>query len=163
MVLSFIYERKGKREARQAKAEVELFNAKLAINKLAFQRYGEFEEKYHAYLLAKAKIAETENEVDILKELAEQLQKKYELGAVNQFELSTIKLELQRSLFQLTLLKNSLQENEDELLAMTHLVHSELDNIELKYVSPFSFINEAYQQSLFVDASFSSLQKSMIG
>ena len=162
LVLSFIYERKGKREARQAKAEVELFNAKLAINKLAFERYGEFEEKYHAFQLAKAKIIETKNEVDVLKELAEQLQKKYELGAVNQFELSTNKLELQRSLFQLTLLKNSLQENEDDLMAMTHLVHSELDDIELEYISPFSFINEAYQQSLFIDASFSSLQKSML-
>jgi len=161
-VLSFIYERKSKREARKAKAEIELFNAKLAMNKLAFEHYGEFEEKYHSYLLARAKIVETENEVDVLKELLEQLQKKYELGAVSQFELSTVELKLQQSLFQLTLLKNNLQENKDDLLVMTHLAYSELNDIKLEYVSPFSFTKEAYHEAEFLNVDFSSLQKSML-
>jgi outer membrane protein, heavy metal efflux system len=163
VVLSFIYERKGKREARQAKAEVELLNAKLVMKKLVFDRYGDFEETYHDYLLARAKIVETENEVDVLKELSEQLQKKYELGAVSQFELSTTKLELQQRLFQLTLLRNSLQENVDDLLAMTHLIHSELDDIELEYVSPFLFTKKAYQETELMEAGFSRLQKEMLG
>ncbi len=162
VVLGFIYERKGKREARQAKAEIDLFNARLEINKLAFERYGESEEKYHTYLLAKAKIIETENEVGALKELLEQLQKKHELGAVSQFELSTTKLELQRGLFQLTLQKNRLQEYADELFAMTHLVYSELDDLELKYVSPFSFTKETYHETEVLGAEFSTLQKEML-
>ena len=161
-VLSFIYVRKGKREAREAKARVKLFNAELAMSKLAFDRYADFEEKYHATLLTQAKIVETENEINVLKELSEQLQKKYELGGASQFELSATKLELQQSLFHLTLQKNSLQEYTDDLLTMTHLVYSELDSIELEYVSPLLFTKNAYQKTEFLNADFSSLQKSML-
>jgi outer membrane protein, heavy metal efflux system len=162
LVLSFIYERKGKREARQAKAEVNLLNAELAITQLAFERYSNFEEKYHAYVLSKAKITETENEIEALKELLEHLNKNYELGAVSQFELSTTKLELQRRMFQLTLQKNIMQENTDDLLAMSHLNHSELKGIEVEFHSPFVFANEAYKNSRLLSTDFSNLQKSML-
>jgi len=161
-VLSFIYERKSKREARAAKAQVKLLNASLEMYRLAFERYGTFEEKYHAYALRQAKISEIRNEITVLKDLLAQLQNKYELGAVSQFELNTTKLELQRGLFQLSLQENKLQENEDELLAMTHLVYSELDAIEIETVHPLSFAKLAYQETEIVEATFSGLQKLML-
>lgn len=161
-VLSFIYEHKGKREARLAKANVNLLNAKLAISRLAFERYGNFEEHYHHYVVSRAKVTETKNEIKALKQLLEQLQNKYELGAVSQFELSTIKLELQRRVFQLSLQENSLQENKDDLLAMTQLVYSELDGIEIEYIHPFAFTNNAYQNTELLGANFFSLQRSML-
>ncbi len=161
-VLSFIYERKGKREARLAKAKVELFNAELEIRLHALEKYTEFEEKYHSYLILKAKITETENEVHVLDELTKQLEKKYELGAVSQFELSTTKLELQRRLFQLTLQRNNLQESIDDLLALTHLAYTELDKIEIEYLSPINYAKQAYQNSVIFQSGFSDLQKIML-
>lgn len=140
IVLSFIYERKSKREARAAKEQVNLLNASLEMNRLALERYGLFEEKYHAYAIRQAKISEIDNEIKVLKDLLAQLQNKYELGAVSQFELNSTKLELQRNLFQLSLQENKLQENEDELLTMTHLVHSELDAIEIETTHPLLFV-----------------------
>jgi outer membrane protein TolC len=161
-VLSFIYERKGKREARQTKANVELLNAKLHITQHALERYIQFQEKYHSYLLAKSKMTEAENEIDVLDLLLQQLEKKYELGAASQFELSTTKLEKQRRLFQLTLQKNKLQENVDDLLSLTHLAYTEIDKINIEYVSPVSFANKAYQNTLLIDAGFSGLQKQLL-
>jgi len=161
-VLSFIYERKGKREAKQAKAKVNLLNAKLEMSKLAFDRYSNIEEIYHDYVITRAKNAETENEIEVLKELSEQLQKKYELGAVSQFELSTIKLELQRRLFQLSLQENRKQAYKDELLAMTQLAHNELDKIQIEYIHPFAFTKKSYKNQELLAVDFTSLQKTML-
>lgn len=162
VVLSFIYERKGKREARQARANINLLNAQLAMTKLAYEKHGRLEEHYHAYIITRTRITEIENEINVLKELLEQLQKKYELGAASQFEISTIKLELQQRLFQLTLQENILQEDRDGLLALTNLSHSEYDLIEIEYVSPLSLANGLYQHPDIIKADVSSLQASLL-
>jgi outer membrane protein, heavy metal efflux system len=161
-VLTFIYERKNKQEARKAKAEVALLNASLEINRLAFERYGLFKEKYHAYIGRHAKLSELRNESNVLQALLAQLQNKYELGAVSQFELNTVKLELQRSLFQLSVYENKLQGNKDELSAMTHLVHSELDTIEIEMIDSVLLTKSTYQDSEILGADFLELQKSML-
>lgn len=161
-VISFIYERKGKREARKAKAEVELLNATLKIKQLALNRYGLFEERYHAYVIKQAEIVEIRNEIGVLKELLTQLQNQYQLGAVSQFELNNTKLELQQAVFQLSIEENNLQELIDELLAMTQLIYSDLDNIEILSTSPLLFANNEYQASEYFTTDFSDLQKTML-
>lgn len=161
-VLSFIYERKSKQEARKARAEVNLLNATLNIKQLALHRYGLFEERYHAYVIKQAKIVEISNEVNVLKELLAQLQNQYELGAVSQFELNNTTLALQQSLFELSVEKNALQELADELLAMTHLVYSELDGIKIVSESPLQFTHSEYQSSEYFSTDFSVLQKTML-
>lgn len=161
-VLSFIYERKGKREARFDRAKVELFNAELEITRHASERYTIFEEKYHSYLITKAKITETENEINVLKELLKKLENKYELGAVSQFELSTTKLELQKRKFELTVQKNNLQKSIDELLALTYLTHTELNDIEIEYIQPILFTKKAYQNTAIFESEFSGLQKQLL-
>ncbi len=161
-VLSFIYERKSKQEARKAKAEVRLLNASLEISQLAFERYGLFEAQYHSYAVRLAEVLEIRNEIKTLKALLTQLQNKYELGAVSLFELNSIKLELQRGLFQLSIQENNLQENEDELLAMTHLNYSELDAIEIETIEPLAFAKSAYQEFVFSAADMPGLQRTML-
>jgi len=161
-VLNFIYERKGKREAKQARANVDLLNANLAITKLAFEQHGRIEDHYHTYIVTKTKITEIENEINVLSELLEQLEKKYELGAASQFEISTIKLELQQRQFQLTLQENVLQENKDDLLALSNLSYSEYDSIEIEYVHPLSLAKNLYQDPDIIDADVSSLQSMLL-
>lgn len=161
-VLSFIYERKSKREAKRAKAEVTLLNAALEISRLAFERYGLFEDRYHSYLIRQAEISEVRNEIKTLKALLGQLQKKYELGGVSLFELNTIKLELQRGLFQLSVQENKSQENEDELLAMTHLTYSELDVVKIEMIEPLMFAKSTYQDSVFSAVDMYRLQRTML-
>jgi len=161
-VLSFIYERKGKREARQAKAEVNLLNATLKIKQLALHQYGIFEERYHAYVIKQAKIVEIRNEINVLKELLALLQKQHELGGVSQFELDSTSLALQQGLFQLSLEENKLQELMDQLLAMTHLTYAELDDIEIISKSPILFANSEYQDSEYFSISFFDLQRLML-
>lgn len=161
-VLSFIYERKGKREARQAKANVDLLNAELAITKLAFEKHGYLEEHYHAYIVTKTKILELENEIEVLSNLLAQLQSKYELGGVSQFEISTIKLELQQRSFQLTLQENQLQQDRDNLLALSNLSYSEYASIDIEYVHPVLLANELYQRPDIIDAELYDLQSSLL-
>ncbi len=161
-VLSFIYERKSKQEARRAKAEVNLLNASLKIKQLALERYGLFEENYYQYIVQQATISELRNEIYVLKELFDQLQHQFELGVVSQFELNSIKLELQRGAFQLTVQENNLQERLDGLLAMTHLAYSELDGIVVETISPLLFANSGYKESKYMSARFSDLQKTML-
>lgn len=161
-VLSFIYERKSKQEARKSKAEVRLFNASLKINQLALERYGLFEERYHQYIIQQATISELRNEINVLKELLAQLQNQFELGAVSQFELNSIKLELQQSAFQLTVQENKLQDRVDELLAMTHLSYSELKDINIKAISPLLFANSEFHESEYISTAFPDLQKIML-
>jgi outer membrane protein, heavy metal efflux system len=162
VVLNFIYERKGKREARQARANIELLNAKLAINKLALKRYGMLEKKYHAFIITQTKVTEIENEINVLKELLEQLEKKYELGAVSQFEISTIKLELQQRLFQSSLQENMLQEIKDDLLTITNLPYSEYSAIEFETISPLIFTKKLYQDTILMEIDITGLQISML-
>jgi outer membrane protein, heavy metal efflux system len=162
VVLSFIYERKGKREARQARANIELLNAQLGITELAYEKHGQIEEQYHAYIVSKTKITEIDNEINVLKELLEQLERKYELGAVSQFEISTIKLELQQRLFQLTLQENILQEHKDGLLALSNLSHSEYDKIEIEYIQPLELARGLYQHPDIIEAEVSSLQSNLL-
>ena len=161
-VISFIYERKGKREARKAKAEVGLLNATLKIKQLALNRYGLFEERYHAYVVKQAEIIEIRNEIGVLKELLAQLQNQYQLGAVSHFELNNTKLELQQGVFQLSIEENNLLELTDELLAMTQLIYSDLENIEILSTPPLLFANTEYQVSEYFTTDFSDLQKTML-
>lgn len=161
-VLSFIYERKGKREARKAKAELSLLNAHLDIKRRVFENYALTEEKYYAYVVKHTALKEIKNEVSVLKELLAQLQSKFELGAVSQFELNSTKLELQQGMFELNIEENVLQEIGDELLAMTYLTYSELEKIEIEVVSPLLFARGAYQQSIVFAYSFPELQKLML-
>ncbi len=161
-VLSFIYERKSKQEARKAKAEVNLLNASLKINQLALERYGLFEKRYHQYIVQQATISELRNEINVLKELLAQLQNQFELGAVSQFELNSTKLELQQGVFQLTVQENTLQDRVDELLAMTHLAYPELDGINIATISPLLFANSEYKESKYISAKLTDLQKIML-
>jgi outer membrane protein, heavy metal efflux system len=161
-VLSFIYERKSKQEARKAKAEVNLLNASLKIKQLALERYGLFEERYHQYIIQQATISELRNEINVLKELLAQLQRQYELGAVSQFELNSTKLELQQGVFRLTIQENNLQERVDGLLTMTHLAYPGLDGIVIEAISPLLFANSECQETEYTSAEFSDLQKTML-
>jgi len=161
-VLSFIYERKGKREARQTSAQVQLLNAALKMEKLAIDNYVQFQKQYQLYAVSMSKLIELKNEIDVLKELQEQLQKKYELGAVSQFELSTINLKLQQRLFDLSLLENRLDEHKDNLLALTNLSHTEYANIKIKYIRPLGFYRKHYQSSVFFNEDISTLQRRML-
>jgi outer membrane protein TolC len=161
-VLDFIYERKGKREARLAEAEVQLLNARLAMEKLAIVSHASFQMQYQAYGITLAKITEIENEIEVLKELLNQLQKKYELGGASQFEISTVELELQQRLFQLSLQKNLLQEIRDNLLAMTNLAHTEYEKIEIHHTHPLALIREIYQDSYLLEMDVSTLQSEML-
>ncbi len=161
-VLSFIYERKGKRDARYARAKVDLLNAKLAITKLAFEQHGQLEDHYHAYIVTKTKIIEIENEINVLNNLLEQLERKFELGAVSQFELSTIQLELQQRSFQLTLQENILQKNKDELLAKSNLAYSEYGSIDIEYIHPLSLARELYQRPELIKADIANLQLALL-
>lgn len=161
-VLDFIYERKGKREARHAEAEVQLLNAGLAMEKLAIDSHASFKMQYQAYDITRAKISEIENEIEVLKELLNQLQKKYELGGASQFEISTMELELQQRLFQLSLQNNLLQEIRDNLLAMTNLAHTEYEKIEIHHSHPLVLIREIYQDSPLLEMNAFTLQSEML-
>ena len=161
-VLDFIYERKGKREARIASAEVQLLNTRLAIDKLAIEIYTNFQRQYQAYVISQAKITEMENEVAVLKELLGQLQKKYELGGASQFEISTVELELQQRKFKLSLEKNILQEYRDNLLAMTNLAHAEYQQIEIIYEYPLATTRALYQDHELLKLDISQLQLKML-
>jgi outer membrane protein TolC len=161
-VLDFIYERKGKREARRAEAEVQLLNARLAMEKLAIDSYASLQMQYQAYVITVVNITEIGNEIEVLKELLNQLQKKYELGGASQFEISTIELELQQRMFQLNLHNNILQEIRDNLLAMSHLAHTEYEQIEIQHGHPLAFIREMYQNSPLIEMDISTLQSEML-
>lgn len=161
-VLSFIYERRGKREARQVQAGVELLNARLQVIKIANDLLGEVEKKYYAYLVDTARLTEAENEISVLKELLNRLEKRYELGAVSQFELSTVKLELQQRQFQLALSKNRVAEKKDDLSSLTYLAHTQLDRISIEYIDPVKFIEERYRDSEYLSATIPAIQKIML-
>jgi len=161
-VLSFIYERKEKREARQAEAEVELLNARLAMDQLAMDIYGQIEEHYRNYLVSKAQASETNNEIEVLKELLAQLENKFELGSASQFEISTIKLELQQRQFEYSLQENLLQEHKDRLLSMTQLAHTELDGIEIEYIHPLGFTRALYENEKLSNTDISLLQSGLL-
>jgi len=162
-VLDFIYERKGKREARTAEAEVQLLNARLEMEKLAIDSYADFQMQYQIYVLTLARITEMENEVDVLRKLLEQLQKKYELGGASQFEISSIELELRQRLLQLSLQKNILQGYRDNLLSMTNLVHTDYEKIEIQYIQPLDLIRSIYPDNPFPGMDIFTLQSEMLG
>ena len=161
-VLNFIYERKDKREARQAEAEVGLLNARLALDQLAVDIFGRIEMLYHNYLVSRARITETENEIAVLKELLDQLQGKYELGAASQFEISTVKLELQQRKFELSLQENIAQGLKDQLLSMTQVSHTEFSGIEIDYIHPVKFASSLYRDGSLSDSDINTLQARLL-
>ncbi len=161
-VLSFIYERRGKREARQAEARIRVINTKLALQRLVIDTYYTLERDYFYYIISSLKIAETENEIAVLRELLEKLQEKYKLGAVSQFEISTFMLDLQKRLFELNLLENLMQERKDRILAGTYLPYNEYENINIHYIDPLSYIEELYRNSDLPASNPAALQTTML-
>jgi outer membrane protein, heavy metal efflux system len=161
-VLNFIYERRGKREARHAGAEVQLLNARLVMEKLAIDSYVAFQRQYQAYVVTLTRIAEIKYEIDVIKELLDLLQNKYELGAVSQFEISTIKLELQQRLFDLSLQENILDEQKNRLLTMTYLAQSEYEKIDIEHIHPLTFTKKLYQNSDLLKTEVSMLKYRML-
>lgn len=157
-VLSFIYERQGKREARKAAAQVEALNARLGIEEKAHEIYDQFAEIYYDYIVRRSRLNSIKAELGILNELLSQLESNYEFGAVSQFELSSLKLELQQRTFELSLQENLLQQSEDKLLAMTHLEYSNYDAIEIKYIPPIRFARDLYSSIEYLDSSLESFQ-----
>ncbi len=162
-VLNFIYERKGKREARRAEAALQLINARLAIERLAIESYTRLERHYYNYITSRSRMAETESEITILRDLLGQLQNRYESGAVSQFEISSTTLELQKRLFELNLQKNLVQAYKDSLLAMTYLPPAEFENINISYSDPLAYARELYRHANLQDAEFPPLQAKMLG
>ncbi len=161
-VLSFIYERKGKREARQADAEVDLLNARLALIQRAHTQYDNFVEHYHKYIISQTKLTEIKNEIEVLEELLAQLQNQYELGEVSQFEISTIKLELQQRAFESSLQENRLQGQKDSMLAITHVDHTNYGRMEIEYIHPLGYTRELYQNSSLINEDIASLQSELL-
>ena len=161
-VLSFIYERKGKREARVAEAEVQLFNAELAMNKIAFELYKDIQMQFHNYCISVLRVNDLENEIKTLNDLSDQLQKSYDLGGVSQFEISTVKLELQQRLFELSLQKNKMQEYRDNLLSLTNLAASNYENIEIDIIDPVTYTKELYSGSELLNTDIVTLQSQLM-
>lgn len=161
-VFNFTYERKGKRQARRAEAEMQLLNAKLLLESLAIDSYLSVEKAYHAYITGYARMSATKNEINILRELLGQLQEKYESGRVSQFEISSITLELQKRLFELNLQENLMQEYKDCLLAMTYLPPAVFENISIKYVDLLGYTRELYQNSDSLESNLEVLQAKML-
>ena len=161
-ILSFIYERKGKREARIAEAEVQLFNAELAMNKVAFDIFKDIKMQFHNYNISVWKINDLENELKVLNELSDQLQTSYELGGISQFEISIVELELQQRSFELSLQKNKLQEYRNKLLALTNLTASEYENIAIENIEPVAYINDLYSGSKFLYTDITTLQTQLL-
>ncbi len=161
-VLSFIYERKGKREARQAEAEVNLFNKRLAIDKLALDYYKSFHAQYHTYIVSQSFIKYLENEIEILGQLLEQLQKKFELGSANQFEINTINLDLQQRKFELSLQKNKVHQSSDNILGMTQLAYTEHDEMNILEMDPVKLTKNLYRDSEWLDTELYVMQNELL-
>ena len=157
-ILSFIYERKGKREARVAEAEVRLFNAELEMNKLAYELLKNIQTQFHAYNISARKVSDLENEIKVLNELSKQLQTKFDLGGISHFEISTVKLELQQRSFELSLQKNKKQETRNRLLSLTNLAVSEYENIVIDNTDPVSYIKALYSESDLLNTDITVLQ-----
>jgi len=161
-VLGFVYERAGKREARQALAEVERLNARLAIDELAVDLYRQFREAYQEFLLSDASVNETQHELEVLEDLLKQLQNKFELGSVSQFEISSVKLEIQQLKFEHRLQINRREQFRDELLTMTQLPPHEFERIEISYLDPLDVARGLYANSNPDDVDMPAMQTSLL-
>lgn len=161
-VLSFIYEREGKRQARQAGFEIDLLNARLMMEKLFSDKHSEIHVLYESYIFSYTRLVELKQEIEALTGLLSQLENKYELGTVSQFEISTTRLELQQRLFELNLQGNLLQGHKDALLSMTHIDFNEFDRINIKYIHPMELIRELQEESPLLESDINSIQSTVL-
>lgn len=144
LVLNFIYERKAKREAKQTIAEVEALNAYMQMEKQAFMLFAKLKKAYANYVITYNELQLINDELDVLWKLVDQLQLKVELGGGTEFEVSTIKLELQERFFKQQLMQNQLNEYRDQLLVFTQINQDELESIDIEKSEQLNFIQDFY-------------------
>ena len=161
-VLQFVYERKEKRAARKAKAQVQLFNAKLALTQHAHSRYIAFVESYYKVLIGSLRIAVLQDEINVLYDLLAQLQKRYELGELRYSEWAAIKLTRQTRAFELTRQENTLAGHRDQLLSMTQLVTADLAHIQIAAPSPQQLFASIREQTALFERDEAELQQTML-
>ncbi len=161
-VLGFIYERRGKREARQAGAELDILNARLHMDRLATALYSEVEQQYMRYQLSHAMRSEIAGQVEVLRELLGLLQDSLELGAVSPFELSSLQLELQQRLFEQNLEENTLQGHRDRLFALTQLSQREYAAVEPAVLDPLQFVRKFYREFNGANSSVAELRTTLL-
>lgn len=157
-VLSVIYERPGKRQARRALSEAALLNATLELMQLAYNNYFEIKRYYHNYVFTRSQLSILENEIDVIAQLRAQLETEFALGATSQFELSTLDLEFQQRLFEKNRYDVLLSEHREQLLLATHLTRTEFDRIDIEFIDPLELSNNFNQQSEHSSSDLSSLQ-----
>ena len=158
-VFNFIYERKSKREARYSAAQIRLFNQELHITDLAYQKYDVFKEAYHRYLVISS-IIELLNQKTVLQQsLIDKLTTAATLGAISNFEISTLNLDLQRSQFELGLQQNNLKKVINDMYVMTHLNQNEYDKINIKPKNIEDYFQQSYKNSKYINEDIVALKK----
>lgn len=144
LVLNFIYERQAKREAKHTIAKVKALNAYMQMEKQAFVLFAKLANAYTNYVLTYHELQLVKDELEVLWKLVDQLQLKAELGGGTEFEVSTIKFELQERFFKQQLMQNQLDEYRDQLLIFTHLSEDELESLDIEKPKQLGFIKDFY-------------------
>lgn len=161
-VLQFVYERKGKRDARKARAQVQLLNARLALTQHASSSYIAFAESYHKVLIGSLRIAVMQDELEVMDSLLRQLQKRYELGEPRHSEWTALKLTRQTRAFELTRQENAVAAHRDQLLSMTQLVATDLAHIQIAAPTPQQLFASIRGQAALFERDEAGLQQDML-
>ncbi len=96
LVFDFVLERQAKREARLAQARAKSDVSRTNIYTVAWQIYSELRDRYVAYYNAKKLKQGLQEQEAISEEMLAILQKRLEAGQASEFEVNSLRLELQR-------------------------------------------------------------------
>ena len=144
LVIDFIFERKAKREARQAGAQAERKAAEFALAQRAWSIYSKLHANLIEYYAAVHVSGLVENQHSILEESLRLLEQRVDVGQASQFELSSLRLELQQTAL---LLSNQQYLSNDALHRLITDTGLQVDKFE-----PNDFIFTDLQQHLQPDA-----------
>lgn len=96
IVLDFVFERSAKREARVEHARTESDITKIEILKSAWQIYKSVRQSYLDFFVAVSIREFLQRKHEVVEEIVNILSRSYELGQTSEFELNTMRLELQK-------------------------------------------------------------------
>jgi len=95
-ILDFVFERSAKREAIVERARAESDVTRIEILKSAWQIYTSVRQAYLDYFVAVSIRGFLQRKLEVVEEIVNILSRSFELGQTSEFELNTMRLELQK-------------------------------------------------------------------
>jgi len=145
LLVDFVLEREARRQARYDQASAEERVARVHVNQSAWSVFDNVRRSYADFCSNQRSRNYLRERADITAEIMKQVERRYELGQASEFEISSVRLELQRQLLALNKSAIELADSQSRLATAMGIPANKLQAVNYSYDELDDYLVEVEQ------------------